>query len=379
MVDGGLIEVGEIRFYAGPDSGPNQQAYWGSLFYFIGALLFQFAVLVPVTLGHVSPLGKTLLEWLPQALGGCCFTIAALIEWGHNRHATWRKHVWWLCITYLGGSLLFWFAASCGLYKSAFRIDNEQFALWLVDCPYAVGSMLFWVGAWFQMQARATRRCLCAHLRLAVAVHSALVPRTTRCELVCDLLLFRCGRRSSTDSASCPISRSAPRQSSSRSARGIGRTGSSSRSPHGTSHVSRAPESSFFATPRRVGSCPLLDPALQHCAALRSKCCLRPADVLRARSLAVVVLNIGVIGAHSSSGIGADVVAMRGPRLVKAGDVTSSVASLVASHSILLLTTILHQAPTLSPYDFLAVMLRIIASLFAVSEALKSIQLLIDG
>ena len=51
-----------------------------------------------------------------------------------------------------------------------------------------------------------------------------------------------------------------------------------------------------------------------------------------------VLLNIGVIGAHSSSGIGADVVAMRGPRLVKAGDVTSSVASLVASHSILLLT-----------------------------------------
>ena len=93
----------------------------------------------------------------------------------------------------------------------------------------------------------------------------------------------------------------------------------------------------------------------------------------------VVVLNIGIIGAHNASGVGASSVAARGPTLVSAGDVTSSIASLVASHSILLLTTILHQTPTLRPYDFLAWMLRIIAMLFALSEALKSIQLLIDG
>ena len=184
VMDGGVIEVGEIRFYGGPASGPNQSAYWGSLFYFIGAVLFQFAVLVPVTLGHISPSGKTLLEWLPQAAGGCCFTVAAWIEWRHNRHATWRKHVWWLCITYLGGSILFWFAASCGLYKSAFQIDSQAFSLWLVDCPYAVGSMLFWVGAWFQMQAR--------HVCYFLAFHTLTCSTLLCSALLCSLARLCC-------------------------------------------------------------------------------------------------------------------------------------------------------------------------------------------
>eukprot|EP00966_Prymnesium_polylepis_P011738 269772-Prymnesium_polylepis.1 len=50
-----------------------------------------------------------------QAVGGLCFTVAALIELHHNLHATWRDPVLWVCVLYLIGSVLFFGAASVGL------------------------------------------------------------------------------------------------------------------------------------------------------------------------------------------------------------------------------------------------------------------------
>ena len=42
-----------------------------------------------------------------QALGGVCFSLAAWTEAAHNAAATPRERVWWLCLYYLLGSLLF--------------------------------------------------------------------------------------------------------------------------------------------------------------------------------------------------------------------------------------------------------------------------------
>ena len=50
--------------------------------------------------------------------------------------------------------------------------------------------------------------------------------------------------------------------------------------------------------------------------------------------------------------------------------------SIVASHSLLLLETVLHSTPTIHPFDWLEHLLRVIAALFCVAEGLTSAELL---
>ena len=147
----GVINAGiasETRLWAEPQRGTSILAYWGSLAYFLGAACFQVAVLAAV-LAPQSRFTLVFLEWAPQALGGLLFTVAAALEILHNRGSSWRDWVWWLCFYYLLGSVLFLFAAANGLAAAAF---DWQSSGTLVDLPYLIGSALFYLGAWVQMQ-----------------------------------------------------------------------------------------------------------------------------------------------------------------------------------------------------------------------------------
>ena len=154
-----------IRWWAKPPSD-HAAAYWGSVSYFIGALLFQLAVVYPLFADHSWGFVPLLLfESLPTAFGGLFFTIAAAIELDHNKKATPADRVWWLVVTYLVGSVLFWVAATVACAKfvashvagpefvaSFAGHEPETISLWLVDLPYAVGSFSFWVGSWVQLR-----------------------------------------------------------------------------------------------------------------------------------------------------------------------------------------------------------------------------------
>ena len=141
----------ERQLWARPSNVSNLPGYWGTLSYFIGASCFQvavFAALFGPTLGSAWIAG---LEWVPQALGGLLFTTAACIELSQNWHATSDTHVYWVCWLYLYGSILFFAAASTGLYKALADRENETLGAWGVDFPYLVGSCAFLFGAWSQL------------------------------------------------------------------------------------------------------------------------------------------------------------------------------------------------------------------------------------
>ena len=159
-----------IRWWAWPPSddggGHGAAAYWGSLSYLIGALLFQLAVVYPLFAPHSWGFVPLLLfESLPTAVGALFFTIAASIEYNHNKKSTPADRVWWLVFTYLVGSVLFWVAATVAFAKfvaghvmgpdfvaSFTGYEPETISLWLVDAPYTVGSFSFWVGSWVQLR-----------------------------------------------------------------------------------------------------------------------------------------------------------------------------------------------------------------------------------
>ena len=160
-----VINVGRSGgrvLWAGPNEGPSESGYWGSLLYFVGALLFEVAVVTAVVApiaGLHGPRVALAFEWVPQAAGGACFTIAACIEIHHNHDATPAHRVWWLCRFYLWGSVLFWLAASAGLVLSflkfcavPFRSSLESAEVYSVNLPYLIGSAIFLVGSWVQVR-----------------------------------------------------------------------------------------------------------------------------------------------------------------------------------------------------------------------------------
>lgn len=151
-----VINVGlppdDRRLFSGPSGGTSASGYWGTLIYFIGASAFQIAVLV-VLLVPDLPFGATIaLSWLPQVAGGVCFTVAAVIEQVHNAGATWQETVFWVCRLYLGGSVLFAVAAITGTVLAIRGGDAELATQLGVDLPYLIGSAMFLVGAWMQLQ-----------------------------------------------------------------------------------------------------------------------------------------------------------------------------------------------------------------------------------
>ena len=308
MLDDGVISEGELRYWARPPPR-DQQPYYAALSYFIGALFFQFAVVVPVVM-HPSPLGTALLEWLPEALGGGFFSIASAIEFYHNWHhgsfssehapgprwrwwsglVKWDSDVWWLCFTYLVGSVLYFFAATCGLYKTLRSVaggdatHDEIFSLWLIDFPYTVGSILYWVGGWVQMQ------------------------------------MWKQGK-------------------------------------YGLGMLSSLNDSAFAG---RRGWCWHDRLQLQ----------------LATWYATLVVLNIGLMKAWDHSKLGNETIKVYGIGLQIITDVFSEGASLIASHAILLLGTIVHMTPQVHPFVLLVRLLRLTCLLFVIAEVLKSAELL---
>jgi hypothetical protein len=76
------------RLCAGPADGVSGTGYWGALLYFVGALVFQVAVVATVVAPDLSPAGELCWVWAPQAPHSVSRTV--VLEWCVlSRH--WRR------------------------------------------------------------------------------------------------------------------------------------------------------------------------------------------------------------------------------------------------------------------------------------------------
>lgn len=148
-----VINVGkrQHRYFAEPAASMSQAGYWGSLLYFVGASFFQIAVFAAVFTPGLTTRKQLVWEWIPQAMGGALFTVAACFEAWHNRSAAATSYVFWVCTFYLAGSILFLVAASFGTYLTANEDSEEALHITYVDLPYLIGSVAFAAGAWVQL------------------------------------------------------------------------------------------------------------------------------------------------------------------------------------------------------------------------------------
>ena len=177
-----VINVGREasgRFwFVDPSGGTSASGYWGSLIYFIGACSFQVSVSAMLFAPTMEPSTALWLSVVPQVVGGLCFTLAAVIEQMHNADATWRETVFWVCTLYLAGSVLFFAAAATGLVLTIFVDESSETAVCLgVDLPYLVGSAMFLIGAWAQLQMWKAEQFGLGFIR--EINHTPRVPRAT--------------------------------------------------------------------------------------------------------------------------------------------------------------------------------------------------------
>jgi len=273
-------------FWAARDSSVSVAAYWGALSYFVGALAFQIATVVAVAVPNSSHLVTVFLEWLPQAFGGLCFAVAAAIELHHNQHATWRERVFWVCVLYLFGSVLFSVAACTGLAMSALHVQSEELTLWAIDSAYWVGSVSFLAGAWVQLIMWKSEQFGLGFLsEMNRAFASSTVTVWDTGQQLAFMLYFT------------------------------------------------------YAT-------------------------------LAVLNIALAVhWNGRLATADATSGI---------QRLMEAGDVVSSCISFVASHSLLLLGTVVHATPSLHPFDYLLQLMRGVSALLCINEMITFIKLVLE-
>jgi len=165
-----VINAGEsgMRHVAPRGGGLSDASYWGSASFLCGAFCFQVATIVAVW-PATSYTTRLLFDHVARAVGGLGFVTASIVEFGHNKHATPRQRVWWLCLFYLLGSFFFLLGGSHSLLK-AMRgaegaaawvnavpsllpaVSPQRFTLWLVDLPYMVGSVAFTLGSWVQLR-----------------------------------------------------------------------------------------------------------------------------------------------------------------------------------------------------------------------------------
>ncbi len=147
-----VINVGRKKRRFAACSGSSKAGFYGSLFYFVGALFYNVNCGVPLLhfpSEESEQLAKVWGEGLAGVLGSLFFVAAAIIEWWHNRDATPRQLVWWLCSSYFVGSVLVLVGASCTLGE---YVGISLSAIWGVDAPYAVGSFAFLFGSWVAMR-----------------------------------------------------------------------------------------------------------------------------------------------------------------------------------------------------------------------------------
>jgi hypothetical protein len=191
-----VINVGQPtrRLWAPPSAGVSHSGYWGSLSYLVGAVAFEVAVVVPVVAPHAAhaQIVQILAEWMPQAVGGAFFSLAAVIEVAHNYDIRWRPElrVWWLCFYYLVGSLLFWSAASVGFalslgWLSGSEAAKESATKWAVDLPYLLGSVAFLAGAWMQMRMWKAQQFGLGFIREVNVICTTAGPRTRAFPMRC--------------------------------------------------------------------------------------------------------------------------------------------------------------------------------------------------
>ena len=64
---------------------------------------FQLSVTTQLlwpSIEEANPALGIALSWLPQAIGGACFAIAAVIEYCHNAEATFKERIYWVSSYY---------------------------------------------------------------------------------------------------------------------------------------------------------------------------------------------------------------------------------------------------------------------------------------
>jgi len=146
-----VINVGrEKRRFFGC-SGATRAGFWGTTLYLIGAVLFNVdcaaTFLSPATL-EGEHLIAVYMEGLTGTIGSLFFVAAAVIEWAHNWHANSTQKVFWLCLSYFVGSVLFLLGSLSTLIVASIGGASVTLVLWAIDIPFTVGAISFLFGAW---------------------------------------------------------------------------------------------------------------------------------------------------------------------------------------------------------------------------------------
>ena len=316
-----VINVGKKhhRWFAGPGTSMSVAGYWGSLSYFIGAASFQIAV-TAVFIAPELPAQKVLtLEWIPQAIGGALFTTAACIESWHNQSARATQYVYWVCLFYLIGSILFLVAAAMGTWLYVKHNEDEFLVQSTVDLPYLVGSLCFLIGAWAQLLMWKAEQF---GLGFLSEINEDFVPEH--------------------DSSKSPKAEAEPQQQA------PGSISSSADAPV-TSRLHQADGSHF------VDQCFL-------------------AVYLVNGALSALNFSLSYVWhVYTSFEMYSD-RAEHVEALLETEELISDLTAFIAAHSMLLLATAVHFTPTLQPYGYLLWLLRGISMLFLCAGTLRCIK-----
>ena len=144
--------------FAGPSRAHSASGYFATLCYFVGAVLYVVNTATAFLFPAAPPTAVLLLEWLPAVAASALFCLGALFEFYHNTGGGPETLAFWVCLYYLLGSICFLAASLCGLAlvrgdaERLFRLPREEATVTYVDMPYLLGSLLFLVGAWAQLQ-----------------------------------------------------------------------------------------------------------------------------------------------------------------------------------------------------------------------------------
>mmetsp|Transcript_41345 Transcript_41345/g.86598 ORF Transcript_41345/g.86598 Transcript_41345/m.86598 type:complete len:543 (-) Transcript_41345:107-1735(-) len=155
-----VINVGQDTtvFISGPERVKSRAAYWGALMYLLGAVLYNVTTALPFLPMSISGWGATCIGLTAAVVGSALFCAGAVIELRHNEDEGVCSRVFWLCVLYLSGSVLF-LVGGCvdlALFVAAPAdtqgIMHEHARHYGVDGSYALGSVAFLLGAWVSLQ-----------------------------------------------------------------------------------------------------------------------------------------------------------------------------------------------------------------------------------
>jgi len=135
-----------IFYGMGADDTP-MHSFYGYLVFLAGALLFNVCEGCAMGFPNVAPMA--LQNW-PAVLGSVCFIAGSCIQVVYNggicMGVDCTKVAWHVSVHNLVGSLAFMAAACCMVYDVAPVLDND-----LVNWPYLIGSTAFFTGSSLQL------------------------------------------------------------------------------------------------------------------------------------------------------------------------------------------------------------------------------------